>query len=158
VDLKKHGLRDERGGGANRRIESFQMTDLADAAETVGEANQFIGLRKRRRKRLFDQDVDTRFHQGSRSFKVPDRGHRDRRGLDLTVRSSQLFDGTEGAAAEFAGDDVGSSRVGIDDAHQADRFSLLRQLVIDAGVVVSKCACANHGYVDDVVGNELVFN
>ena len=52
---------------------------------------------------------------------------------------------------------ISSRRVCID-SHQADRFTLLRQLVIDAGVVVSKCACANHGYVDDVVGNELVFN
>ena len=88
---------------------------------------------------------------------MPDRGHRDRSGLDLAVRSNQLFDGTEGAAAEFAGNGVGSSRVGIDDAHQADRFSLLRQLVIDAGMVVSEGAHANHGYVDEVVGNELVF-
>jgi hypothetical protein len=72
--------------------------------------------------------------------------------------SNQLFDRTESTATEFAGDGVGSSRVGIDDAHQADRSSLLRKLVIDAGVVVSKCACAHHGYVDDVVGNELVFN
>ena len=158
VDFEKHGLGDERGGGANCWIESFEMTDLADATQALGEANQFIGFRERCGKRLFDQDVDTRFHQGSRSFKVPDRGHRDRRRLDLAVGSNQLFDGTESAAAEFAGDGVGSSRVGIDDAHQADRLSLLRQLVIDAGVVVSKCAHANHGYVDDVVGNELVFS
>jgi hypothetical protein len=71
--------------------------------------------------------------------------------------SNQLFDRTESTATEFAGDGIGSSRVGIDDAHQADRFSLLRQLVVDAGMVVSKCAHANHGYVDDVVGNKLVF-
>ena len=75
------------------------------------------------------------------------------------MRSYQLFDRTKGAAAEFAGDGVGSGRIGIDDAHQADWFSLLRQLVIDAGVVVSKGAHANHGYVDDVVcrNSELVF-
>ena len=115
----------------------------------LAQANQFVGLRQRRGQRLFDQNIDSGFHQGSRSFKVPDGGHGDRGGLDFTVRSSQLFDGTKGAAAEFAGDGVGSSQVGIDDAHQTDRFALLRQLVIDAGMVASKCACANHGDVDE---------
>jgi hypothetical protein len=131
------------------------MTDLADATQALGEANQFIGLRKGRGQRLFDEDVDAGLHQGSRSFKVPDRGHCNRCRLDFAVCSDELFNRTKGAAAEFPGDGVGAGRIGIDDAYQADWFSLLRQLVIDAGVVVSKGAHANHGYVDDVVCNEL---
>ena len=40
---------------------------------------------------------------------------------------------------------------GIHDSHQADCFALLRQLVIDAGVVASEGAYADHSHVNEVV-------
>ena len=82
---------------------------------------------------------------------MPHRGHGDRGGLHFAVRGDQLLDRAEGAAAEFAGDGVGARHVGIHHAHQADRLALLRQLVIDAGVVASEGAHADHGDVDEVV-------
>ena len=155
MDLKKHGLSNERSGGANRRIESFQMTDLTNAAQSLCNANQFIGVRQRRGQRLFDQDINTRFHQGPGGLEVADRWHGDRGGLDFAVGSGELLDRTESAAAEFASNGIGPRRVCINDSHQADGFALLLQLVVDAGMVVSEGAHADHGYVNKVVGSQI---
>ena len=113
--------------------------------------NQFVGFRQRRGQRLFDQHINPGFHQGPRSLKVADRGNSDGGGLHFAVRGHQLLDRPESAAAEFAGDGVGPGHIGIHHSHQADRFALLRQLVIDAGVVASKGAHADHSHVNKVV-------
>jgi hypothetical protein len=155
VNLEEHGLGNERGGGANRWIKSFQMADLADPAQTLGKADQFIGVCQRRGQRFFDQDINTGFHQSASGFQVADRGHSHRCSLDFAVCGSELLDGTEGATSEFPGGGVGSGQVRIDDPHQADRFALLCQLVIDAGVVASEGANADYGYVNDVVSSQV---
>ena len=151
MHFKKHGLGDERRGGPDRRIEAFQVSDLADAIQTLRQANQFVGFRQRSSQRLFDQDIDAGFHQSARDLQVPDRGYGNRSGLHLAVGGHQLLDRAKGAAAEFAGHGVGPRHIGVDHSHQADRFALLGQLVIDAGVVASEGAHADHCDVDKVV-------
>jgi hypothetical protein len=155
VDLKKHRLSDDRGGRANRRIESFQMTDLADAAEVSGQTNQFFGVRQRCRQRLFHQDIDAGFHQGSGDFKMAKCGYGYGRGLEFAVRGDELFDRTKGAATKFAGNRVRPGQVCIHDSHKSDGFALLRQLVIDAGMVASEVTCANYRYVNEVVSRQI---
>jgi len=76
-------------------------------------------------------------------------------GLDFAVRGGELFDRTEGAATEFAGNSVGPGKVCIHDSYQPDGFALLCQLVVDAGVVVPEGANANHGYVNELVGCQI---
>ncbi len=53
--------------------------------------------------------------------------------------------------SRIRGHGVGSRHIRIHHAHQADRFALLRQLVIDAGVVASEGAHADHRDVNKVV-------
>jgi hypothetical protein len=60
------------------------------------------------------------------------------------VRGEHLLDGAEGAASELAGDGVGAIEAGIDDADEADRFALLFEFFVNAGVVASEDAHANH--------------
>jgi hypothetical protein len=156
MDFKKHRLSDERSGGANRRIESFQMTDLTNAAQFLCNANQFIGVGQRGGEGFFNQDVNAGFHQGAGGFEMADRGHSDRCSLDFAVRSGELLDGTESAATEFASNGISPRRVCIDDPYQPHGFALLRQSVIDAGVVVAEGAHADHGYVNKVVGSQIL--
>ena len=155
VNFKKHGLRDERRRGPDRRIEAFQVSDLADPIQTLRQANQFVGFGQRRGERLFNQHIDSSFHQRPGGLEVQHRGNSDGGCLHLAVGGHQLFDGSESAAAEFAGDGVGAGHVRIHHAHQADRFPLLRQLVIDAGVVASEGAHADHSHVNKVVGQSF---
>jgi hypothetical protein len=155
VDLKKHRLSDDRGGRANRRIESFQMTDLADTAEASGQTNQFCSVRQRRRQRLFHQDVDASFHQCTGHLEMVNRRHSHRGSLDFAVHGDELLDGAESAATKFSGNRVRSRWVGIHDSHQPDGFPLLRVLMIDPGVVASESAPANYGYVNEVVSCQI---
>jgi hypothetical protein len=67
------------------------------------------------------------------------------------VGGNQLVNRSESAAAEFAGDSVGAGHVRIHNPHQADRFTLLCQLVIDAGMVASEGAHTDHSHVNKVV-------
>ena len=53
--------------------------------------------------------------------------------------------------SRIRGHGVGPRHVRIHHTHQTDRFALLRQLVIDAGVVASKGAHADHSDVNKVV-------
>ena len=122
---------------------------------SLRETNQFVGVRQRSGQRLFDQNIDPGFHQGASGLQMVDCGYGNRGGLDFAVGGDELLDGTESAATEFAGDGVGARQVWIDHPHQADGFALLRQLVIDAGMVASEGAHADHGYVNDVVGSQV---
>ena len=79
------------------------------------------------------------------------RGNSDGGSLHFAVRSHQLFDRPESAAAEFSGDGVGSGHVWIHHPHQTDRLPLLGQLMINASVVASKGAHPDHSHVDKVV-------
>jgi len=155
VDLKKHRLSDDRGGRPNRRIESFQMTDLADTAEASGQTNQFCSVCQRRRQRLFHQDVDARFHQCTGDLEMVNRRHSHGGSLDFAVGGGELFDGSESAATKFSGNRIRLRRVGVHDSHQPDGFPLLRELMIDAGVVASEGAHANYGYVNEVVSCQI---
>ena len=90
-------------------------------------------------------------HERARSLQVPNRGHGHGGGLHFAVRGHQLLDRAKCAAAEFAGHGVGPRHVRVHYAHQADRFALLGQLVIDAGVVAPESAHADHRDVNKVV-------
>ena len=82
---------------------------------------------------------------------MPHRGYSHRRGLHFAVRGHQLLDRSKGAAAEFPGHSIGPRHVGVHHSHQADRFALLRQLVIDAGVVAPEGTHSDDRDVDKVV-------
>jgi hypothetical protein len=60
----------------------------------------------------------------------------------------ELLDRTKGPAAEFASQRIGARQVRVHDAHQPHQFALLRQLLIDAGMIAAKGAYADDGDVD----------
>ena len=122
VDFKKHGLSDKRRRSANRWIESFQMSDLADAVQTFGQAKQFVSFRQRSGQWLFDQHVDPGFHQGPRGLQMPDRWNRYRGGLHLAVSGTSCSTDPNARQPNSRGNGVGSRHVGIDNTHQADRL------------------------------------
>jgi hypothetical protein len=70
---------------------------------------------------------------------------------DVAVRGQHLLHRTERVAAELTRDGVGAVKIGIDHARQANRFALLFELLVDAGVVASKDA---HPHYRD--GNRFV--
>ncbi len=152
MDFEKHRPGDQRGSGANRGIESLQVSDLTDAAEALRQANQFVGVGQRGSQRLFHQNVNSGFHQSAGNLAMVDGGHGDGGGLHFTMRGDELFDRTKGPAAKFAGNGVGSLGIGVNDSHQPNCFALLRELVIDAGVVASEGAHADNRHVNEVVG------
>jgi hypothetical protein len=78
-----------------------------------------------------------------------DRRHSDGGGLDFAVRSEQLFERSEGAAPELAGDGVSARHIAVDNTEQAESLSLLFELLVDAGVITSERAYSDHGDVDD---------
>ena len=44
MHFEKHGLSDERHGGAHRRIEPLQLADLRDALLLLSNADEFVGF------------------------------------------------------------------------------------------------------------------
>jgi len=86
---------------------------------------------------------------------MANRGYCHRRSLQFAVPGGELFDGTESTAAEFPGNAVRPRRVCVDNSHQADGLALLGQLVINAGVIASEGAHANHGHVNEVVSAQI---
>jgi hypothetical protein len=62
-----------------------------------------------------------------------------------------LPDRSKAAAAELAGHSIGPIQVGIDHAYKPDRFTLLFELFVNAGMVASEDACAY-----DCYGNRIL--
>jgi hypothetical protein len=71
--------------------------------------------------------------------------NRDRGCLHLAMLSEELCDRTKGTAAEFGSERIGARQIRVHDPHQPHRLALLRQLLIDAGMIASKGACADDG-------------
>ena len=44
VNFKKHGLRDEQGRGPDCRIETLQVSHLADSIQTLSQPDQFVSF------------------------------------------------------------------------------------------------------------------
>src|SRR5438094_4434374 len=120
------------------------MADLGDAAEALGQADQFVGFVQRSGHRLFNENVYSRFHQCARNLKMLESGNRDRGSLNFAVRSSELLDGSEATTAELAGDGISASKVSIHHADQAHRLTLLRKLLVNAGMIAPE-----RTYTDD---------
>jgi hypothetical protein len=78
-------------------------------------------------------------------------GDCDRRCLDFAVGRNELLERPEGTAAEFASNGIRTRHIAVDDPEQADRLSLVLELLVDAGVVAAEGTHADHGYVYDVV-------
>jgi hypothetical protein len=155
MHFKKHGPGDDGKSGAHRGVESFQVPNLADAAESLGQADDLVAFRERRCQWFLDEHVDARLHQLPGGGEVVDGGHRDRCRLDLAVRRNKLLDRTEAAAAEFTPHRVSPCRIRVHHADQPHRHALLGKLVVDPGVVAAKRAHANHGDVNDVVSGQF---
>lgn len=64
----------------------------------------------------------------------------------------QLLDRSKSSATEFGGNGIGPSHIRIGHSHQPDGFALLRQLVIDAGVIAPKSAGADNRDVNKAIG------
>jgi hypothetical protein len=64
------------------------------------------------------------------------------------MRGDELLDRTKGTAAEFASQGIGVRQIRVDEPHQPHPLALLRQLLIDAGMIASKGAYADNGNVD----------
>ena len=63
----------------NRRIESFQVTDLQDAAGARGGFDQRVGRGEIRGNWFFDQNVDASLHQLATNLAMENRGGGDDR-------------------------------------------------------------------------------
>ena len=82
---------------------------------------------------------------------MPHRGYSHRGGLHFAVRGYQLLDRAKCTAAEFTGYSIGPRHIRVHHSHQADRFALLGQLVIDAGVVAPESTHSDDRDADKVV-------
>src|SRR5437660_7527243 len=120
------------------------MADLGDAAEALGQADQFVGFVQRSGHRRFNENVYARFHQCARNLKMLESGTRDRGSLHFAVRGSELLDGSETATTELAGNCISASKIGIHHADQAHRLTLLRKLLVNAGMIAPE-----RTYTDD---------
>ncbi len=72
-----------RRGGGQRRVEALDVPDLEHDLPPPGHFDQLVGLGKRRRERLFDQQVRARLEKIDRQAMVRHRGRGDHRGIDL---------------------------------------------------------------------------
>ena len=82
---------------------------------------------------------------------MPDGRHRDGSGLHFAVGCYQLLDRPEGAASKFLGHAVRPGYIRIYHSDQAHNLALLRQLVIDAGVIASEGSDAYNCNVNEVI-------
>src|SRR6266571_2964911 len=120
------------------------MANLGDSAQPLGQADQFVGLVQRGGQRFFNENIDSRFHQCASNFKMLESGNRDRGSLNFAVRGSELLDGSETATTELAGNCISASKIGIHHADQAHSLTLLRKLLVNAGMIAPERA-----YTDD---------
>jgi hypothetical protein len=68
------------------------------------------------------------------------------------VGRGELFDRAEAATAEFARHGIRSRQIRVHYSYQPYSFSLLRELMIHAGMVAAECAHADNSYVDEALG------
>ncbi len=100
--------------------------------------------------RLLDEYVDARLHQLASDFQMQDGGNGDRHGID-TLRD-KLGGGEECAGFEFSRESLRAREVGIGDAGKFDSLrSVGREVAIDAGMVASEGAGADHAYAQCAV-------
>src|SRR5207249_9638773 len=124
------------------------MANLSDAAQALGQADQFVGFVQRSGHRLFNENVDSRFHQRARNLKMLESGNHDRGSLNFAVRGSELLDGSETATTELAGNDISASKISIHHADQAHSLTLLRNLLVNAGMIapeIGRASCRDRG-------------
>ena len=69
---------------------------------------QFVSLGEGGSQRLFDKHVDSSFHKRESGLKMGDCGNRDGGSPHFTMSGGELLNGSEGAAAKFAGDGIGA--------------------------------------------------
>src|SRR5208337_2302619 len=134
VHFEKHGLGQQREGGAYGGIEALEMPGLGDPAARGGQLNQFVGLGERGGQRFFDQHVYAGNDQVARNGEMMHGRNRDQSGLHLDVGGEQLLHRAESLAAELPGYGVRPVHVGIDDSQKVNGFALLFQLFVNAGV------------------------
>jgi len=138
--LKKHRLREEWKRSADRGIEALEMTDLRNPLVNGRQLDKFVGVSESCGQRFLDQYIDAGLHEVASHGKMMNRGSGHRSGTKFTVGGHHLTNGAEGPAAELAGNLVGAIEIGVNHSQQADRFPLLFEFFVDAGVVSSEDA------------------
>src|SRR6202011_4499974 len=103
----------------HRRVESFDVADLQQALMPLCRVQQRIRLRKALRHGLFDQNVESHFHQAAANLRMLRGGHGHADGIGSSV---QLVESSESMRAEFG---RGSSRAGNVFVEDADQFGVL---------------------------------
>jgi len=151
VDFKEQRMVEQRISSPDGRIEALEVANLSDAPVLHSQLYEFVGLGQRGGDRLFHQDIDACFDEGTHDAEMVARGHRNRRGLNF-VPGKQLVQRAESTSVELTRDGVGSGCVGIHNRREMNGLALLFQLVVHASVVPPKRACADYGNINAEVG------
>jgi hypothetical protein len=144
MHLKEHGLGEKRKRGADGGIEALEVTDLRNPLVCGRQLHKFVGLSESCGEWFLDQYIDARLHEVASHGKMVNRGGGYRRRTKFTVGGHHLTNRAKGPAAELAGNLVGTIKVGVNHPQQADRFPLLFEFFVDAGVVSSEDAHAHY--------------
>src|SRR2546430_10919973 len=78
-------------------------------------------------------------------------GNGDRSRLHFSARSDELLNRTEGARSIFPGYGISARNIGIHDRSQCHRLALLRQLMVNAGVITAESTHPYDCYVNAVL-------
>src|SRR3982074_943152 len=151
MHLKKHGLGKNWERGADCRIESLEVTPLRNPLVSGRQLDKFVSLSESCGQRFLDQYIDARLHEIAGDGEMMNRGRRHGSSAKFTMGGHHLTNRAEGPAAKFAGNLVGTIKVGVYHSQQANRFALLFEFFIDAGVGSSEHAPPHHRY-----GNPLL--
>jgi hypothetical protein len=98
-------------------------------------------------------------HQYPGNIQVMQSGNCHRSRIHLVMGADELVNRAEAAAAEFRSYRIGLARVRVNHSYQTNRFALLAELVIHAGVISPESSSAYDRNIDDARGFqfELLF-
>ncbi len=152
VHFEEHRLSDERDGGAHRRVEALEMSDLGNAAMLSGEIDDLVGFFQGCGERLLNQHIETSFDRLTRYRAMELRRHRDGNRVCAAVRH-KFANGVIRAGMAIAGDLRSTGGIAIDYADEFYSRHFLRQrpglgfpvqFGVHAGMVLAEGARADH--------------
>ena len=143
--LKEHGAAQLGLDGEDGGIETLKMAGLQDAAVLFGESEKIVGLGKRGRDRLFDEDVESRLEQGSGDSVVVGRGNSDTGCIEMKTSGEQRIDGGVDGDAVFVGGFGGAGRVRLEGGDQRDGQTGSFEFAIDTKMIAAESAGSGNG-------------